>query len=75
MMALSNLSNSLSDVMGSFLFDHYQLSFMNLVWVNAGSTALVLLVIPLLPGFLINRKEGDASVDDRHSEGSSTPVS
>jgi len=37
---------SLSDVFGSWLFAHYQLNFMNLVWLNAGTTALALVAIP-----------------------------
>jgi predicted MFS family arabinose efflux permease len=62
MMALGNLSTSISDVVGSFLYDHYKLSFMNLVWVNAGTTALVLFAIPFLPGYLVDRTEGETSV-------------
>jgi Na+/melibiose symporter-like transporter len=60
-LAVGNLSSSLSDVIGSFLYNHYNLGFMNLVWVNAGTTALVLLVIPFLPGYLVDRKEGESS--------------
>jgi BT1 family len=59
MLALANLSTSISDVVGSYLFDHFKLGFKNLVWVNAGTTALVLIVIPFLPGYLVNKKEGE----------------
>ena len=61
MLAFGNLSNSASDVLGSFLFDAYKLTFQNLVWLNAGTTALVLCAIPFLPGFLVDKKEGEAS--------------
>lgn len=61
MLALGNLSSSLSDVLGSYLFDHYKLGFMNLVWINAGTTALVLLVIPFLPAYLVDRREGETN--------------
>jgi predicted MFS family arabinose efflux permease len=58
MIAFWNIGISVSDVLGSYLYDHFQLTFKNLVWVNAGSTALVLLAIPFLPGYLVNRTEG-----------------
>jgi Na+/melibiose symporter-like transporter len=61
MLALGNLSTSFSDVLGSYLFDHFQLGFKNLVWINAGTTALILLVIPFLPAYLVDRKEGEVS--------------
>jgi MFS family permease len=61
MLALGNLSTSFSDVIGSFLFEKFQLTFMNLVWVNAGTTALVLFVVPFLPGYLVDKKEGEAA--------------
>jgi len=32
-------------------------TFIDLVWVNAGTPAAVLVAIPLLPGFLVDRKE------------------
>lgn len=67
MLALGNLSTSISDVLGSYLFDHYQLGFKNLVWINAGTTALVLLVIPFLPGYLVDKKEGETTTDSKGS--------
>jgi hypothetical protein len=50
---------SLSDVFGSWLFTRYHLNFMNLVWLNAGTTALALLAIPLLPAAIVGRREED----------------
>jgi Na+/melibiose symporter-like transporter len=61
MLALANLSSSFSDVLGSYLFEKYKLTFMNLVWLNAGTTALVLFVIPFLPGYLVDKKEGESA--------------
>jgi hypothetical protein len=33
---------------------------MNLVWVNAGTTALALLAIPFLPAQIVGRREEDS---------------
>lgn len=57
MMSVWNLTNSLSDWAGSTLFSHLGLTFANLVWLNAGTTALVLLVVPLLPRTLLSQKD------------------
>ena len=40
MMSIWNIASALSDIAGSWLYDHYHLTFMNLVWLNAGTTAL-----------------------------------
>ena len=57
MMSVWNLTNSLSDWTGSYLFTHFGLTFANLVWLNAGTTALVLLVVPFLPRTLLDQKD------------------
>jgi predicted MFS family arabinose efflux permease len=57
MMSVLNVAQSLSDVFGSWLMDQHHVSFLKLVWLNAGTTAFVLLVIPLLPGPLIERRD------------------
>lgn len=73
MIAFWNLSLSFSDVIGATLFEGVRftlplvnhvlqlppLTFKDLVWVNAGTTALVLLVIPFLPGRLVDKKESE----------------
>ena len=59
MMSVWNLGMSLSDVLGSWLFAHYHLNFMNLVWLNAGTTALALFAIPFLPASIIQPREED----------------
>jgi predicted MFS family arabinose efflux permease len=59
MMSVWNLTNSLSDWIGSTLFTHYDLTFHHLVWLNAGTTALVLVAIPFLPRALLQRRDGE----------------
>jgi MFS family permease len=59
MMSVWNLTNSLSDWVGSTLFTWYGLTFHDLVWLNAGTTALVLLAIPFLPRALLQRRDGE----------------
>jgi MFS family permease len=61
MMSVWNLTNSLSDWTGSFLFTQFGLTFSHLVWLNAGTTALVLLAVPFLPRKLLEQR------DDPHS--------
>jgi MFS family permease len=58
MMSVWNLTNGLSDWTGSFLFARFHLNFVHLVWLNAGTTALVLLVVPFLPAALAKRRDG-----------------
>lgn len=58
MMSVWNLTNALSDWTGSTLFSRIHLAFSSLVWVNAGTTLLVLLVVPFLPAALMARKDG-----------------
>lgn len=61
MIGFWNISLMISDVLGSYLYDHFNLQFKNLVWINSCTTALVLLVIPFLPGYLVDKKEGETS--------------
>ena len=58
MMTVRNLSMELSDIFGSWLIDKHHVSFFKLVWVNAGTTALVLFAIPFLPRILIEARDG-----------------
>jgi predicted MFS family arabinose efflux permease len=61
MMSVWNFTNAFSDWTGSKLFDRWKLTFHSLVWLNAGTTALVLFVIPLLPAALLRAKDGDST--------------
>jgi hypothetical protein len=58
MMSVRNVAIfAISDPLGSYLYDHYHLGFKNLVWLNAGSSAAVLVFIPLLPAALLASRE------------------
>ncbi len=60
MMSVRNFALTANDVIGSWLIDHRHWQFSKLVLVNAGSTALVLVLIPLLPRVLMERRDGAA---------------
>jgi hypothetical protein len=45
-----------ADIVGSYLADH-QWPFANLVYLNAGTTAIVLLLLPFLPAALMRSKD------------------
>ncbi|MBS1705465.1 MAG: MFS transporter [Armatimonadetes bacterium] len=66
LMSLQNFMVSISDVIGSWLYDQIHVPFQGLVWINSGSTALVLLMIPLLPAILVDRidhSSGEAAAE------------
>ena len=63
MLGFWNISQLISDVLGSYLYDHLHLQFNQLVWIKAIATALVLVAIPFLPGYLVDTKEGEATVE------------
>jgi MFS family permease len=60
MMSVRNLAISLNDILGSWLTDHRHWEFNKLVIVNAATTALALVLIPLLPKVIMSRREGEA---------------
>jgi predicted MFS family arabinose efflux permease len=60
MMSVWNLTNSISNWTGSYLYTRYALTFFHLVWLNAGTTALVLLVVPFLPRALLAQRDVQA---------------
>ena len=59
MMSVRNGAIALSDIIGSKLADQYHWQFSRLVWLNALTTALCLIVVPFLPNILMNRRDGD----------------
>ena len=62
MMSVRNISLfAISDPLGSMLYDRYHLGLGKLAVVNAGATLAVLLLIPLLPGALLDSREGTAA--------------
>jgi MFS family permease len=57
MLSIRNLAASGADIIGSHLADH-QWTFGNLVLLNAGTTTIVLLLLPFLPAALMRSKDG-----------------
>jgi predicted MFS family arabinose efflux permease len=64
MMSLRNLAVNGADWVGSWLIQTHQWQFSSLVWINAGTTMLVLLAVPLLPRHLLDRSDTDVRVPD-----------
>ncbi len=60
--SFGNISLQMSDVWGSSWFEKLGNSFTPMVWINSGTSALVLLAIPFLPKSLV------AHTDGHHSE-------
>jgi hypothetical protein len=63
MMSVRNTGLGVSDILGSRLIEHYHFTFFNLVWLNAGTTALVLIAVPFLPKILMDRS--DSAPDEK----------
>lgn len=61
MMSVWNLTAALSDVAGASLYDRFHLTILQLVWLNAGTTALVLIAVPFLPAVLMRRRDGEVA--------------
>jgi predicted MFS family arabinose efflux permease len=58
MMSIRNVAIFVvSDPFGSYLYDRYHVGLKQLVWLNAGSSAAVLLFVPLLPAALLAARE------------------
>ena len=60
MMSVWNIALAISDVWGARMFS-LGVSFNTLVWINAGTTLLVLAAVPLLPRALTDRRDGEAA--------------
>jgi len=61
MMSVRNFAIALNDVLGSQLMDRYHVSFTSLILTNALTTMAVLVCAPLLPGAIVDRREGERS--------------
>jgi predicted MFS family arabinose efflux permease len=59
MIGVWNIGLAVSDLVGSLLFDKQHVPFSWLVWLNAGTTALVLVAVPFLPKGLVRGREGE----------------
>jgi len=60
--SIGNLASSASDILGSHLFDA-GVTFNRLVWINASTTTLLLLAVPLLPVKLLREVDFERSED------------
>jgi predicted MFS family arabinose efflux permease len=47
-----NFADAISDMLGSSLYDNYNLGFNELVWINTFTTAAILFLIPILPKWI-----------------------
>lgn len=61
MMSIRNFGISMSDVIGTKMIDVYHFQFNQLVIINAATTALVLLFVPLLPRAIMLVREGEVA--------------
>jgi len=58
MMSIRNIALfAISDPLGSYLYSQHHVGFKQLVWLNAGSSAAVLLFLPALPRALLAGRE------------------
>jgi len=60
MMSIRNFGISMSDVIGSKMMEQGGFTFNQLVWINACTTLVILLFVPMLPKALVLKKEGEA---------------
>ncbi len=58
MMSVRNFGVAMSDVIGTKMIDEFHFTFEQLVWINAGTTAAVLLFTPFLPKAVMSWREG-----------------
>jgi Na+/melibiose symporter-like transporter len=57
MMSMWNLTNALSDLTGSFLFDRLQRNLTPLIWIDALTTLVVIVAVPFMPRALSTRED------------------
>ena len=69
MLSIRNVAGSAADIVGSHLADH-KWPFGSLVFLNAGTTAIVLLLVPFLPAALMRSKDREANTTE--ADGAST---
>jgi predicted MFS family arabinose efflux permease len=69
-LSIRNVAIYGADVVGSYLVDH-QWPFAHLVYLNAGTTAIVLLLLPFLPAALMSSKDREANTAALDSTGTS----
>jgi MFS family permease len=57
MMSVTNLSYSGADTLGAHWSDAYHLSWNTMVLINAATTALVLVILPFMPGAIMKSRD------------------
>jgi predicted MFS family arabinose efflux permease len=57
MMSMWNLTNAFSDLTGSYFFDKLNRNLTPLIWIDAASTLVVVLMVPLMPKALSTRED------------------
>jgi hypothetical protein len=62
-LSIRNIALFGADVVGSYLADH-QWPFAHLVFLNAGTTAIVLVLLPFLPSALMRSKDAMQSDEE-----------
>jgi hypothetical protein len=55
-------SFALSEPLGAYLFGVPTIGFSGVVWINTAATAVVLLLVPLLPAALLAKREGEGTL-------------
>jgi predicted MFS family arabinose efflux permease len=58
MMSTWNLTNALSDLTGSYLFDRLHRNLSPLIWIDAVTTLVVVVAVPFMPRALTTREDG-----------------
>lgn len=57
LMSAANLGTTCADISGSWLFVRLHNSLPPLIWISAGTTALALLALPLIPRAILQRRD------------------
>jgi hypothetical protein len=58
--SLGSLSVSGSDLLGSWIYEKLDHSFVGMIMLNSGTSAFALLVIPFLPRMLVAHRDGES---------------
>jgi MFS family permease len=69
MMSVRNFGISLSDLLGSKMIDAKLVEFNQMVVFNAATTLFILVFVPLLPRFIMSRREGESMKEPAASPG------
>lgn len=56
--SVMNVAVLVSNLAGSWLYSRFGLTFMDLVWLNSGTTLIAFIAVPFLPALLVDRRDG-----------------